>query len=109
VSGAAEECSSVEGEEPTVLTLTDKAAQAIRDLMVGEDLPHDAGMRIATIENDPGALEISLASGPEAGDQVITKSDARVFVEPGAARIVEDGTLDADLSDQGRPEFRLTR
>jgi Fe-S cluster assembly iron-binding protein IscA len=92
-----------------MLTLTDNAVQAIRDLMVGEDLPHDAGMRIASVENDPGTLEISLTSGPETGDQVVTKSDAHVFVESGAARIVEDGTLDADLNDQGHPSFRLFR
>jgi hypothetical protein len=40
---------------------------------------------------------------------VVTKSDAHVFVESGAARIVEDGTLDADLNDQGHPSFRLFR
>ena len=51
-----------------MLTLTDDAVQAIRDLMVGEDLPQNAGMRISAVESDPGSLELSLTSGPQAGD-----------------------------------------
>jgi len=92
-----------------VLTLTDDAVQAIRDLLVGEDLPQDAGMRIAAVESDPGSLELSLTSGPQAGDEVVAREDVRVFLSPEAARIVEDKTLDADVSTQGRPSFRLTR
>ncbi len=92
-----------------MLTLTDDAVQAIRDLMVGEDLPQDAGMRIASVESDPGSLELSLTSGPQTGDEVISRADVRVFLAPDAARIVEDKTLDAEVSTQGRPSFRLTR
>jgi Fe-S cluster assembly iron-binding protein IscA len=92
-----------------VLTLTDDAVQAIRDLLVGEDLPQNAGMRIAAVESDPGSLELSLTSGPQAGDEVVAREDVRVFLSPEAARIVEDKTLDADVSTQGRPSFRLTR
>ncbi len=92
-----------------MLTLTDDAVQAIRDLLVGEDLPQDAGMRIAAVESDPGSLELSLTSGPQAGDEVVAREDVRVFLSPEAARIVEDKTLDADVSTQGRPSFRLTR
>ena len=92
-----------------MLTLTDDAVQAIRDLMVGEDLPQDAGMRIASVESDPGSLELSLTSGPQTGDEVISREDVRVFLAPDAARIVEDKTLDAEVSTQGRPSFRLTR
>ncbi|GGM88516.1 hypothetical protein GCM10010106_39690 [Thermopolyspora flexuosa] len=92
-----------------MLTLTDDAVQAIRDLLVGEDLPQNAGMRIAAVESDPGSLELSLTSGPQAGDEVVAREDVRVFLSPEAARIVEDKTLDADVSTQGRPSFRLTR
>jgi iron-sulfur cluster assembly protein len=91
-----------------VLTLTDDAVQAIRDLMVGEDLPQDAGMRIASVESDPGSLELSLTSGPQTGDEVISREDVRVFLAPDAARIVSDKTLDAELGTPGRPAFRLT-
>jgi iron-sulfur cluster assembly protein len=90
-----------------VLTLTDDAVQAIRDLMVGEDLPQDAGMRIASVESDPGSLELSLTSGPQTGDEVISREDVRVFLAPDAA-IVSDKTLDAELGTPGRPAFRLT-
>lgn len=92
-----------------MLTLTDDAVQAIRDLLVGEDLPQNAGMRIAAVESDPGSLELSLTSGPQAGDEVVAREDVRVFLSPEAARIVGDKTLDADVSAQGRPSFRLTR
>jgi iron-sulfur cluster assembly protein len=92
-----------------VLTLTDNAVSAIRDLMVGEDLPEEAGMRIASTPDDAASLELSLASGPQAGDQVIEKEDVRVFLEGTAAALLDDKKLDAEVSSVGRPSFRVAQ
>ncbi|GAA5079472.1 Fe-S cluster assembly iron-binding protein IscA [Thermocatellispora tengchongensis] len=93
-----------------MLLLTDKAVEAIRDLMVGEDLPREAGLRIAAKPGDQTALELSLASTPDPGDQVIEKEDVRVFVEPRAAALLDDRMLDAEVSPSGRnPSFHVVR
>ncbi|WP_285709101.1 Fe-S cluster assembly protein HesB [Microtetraspora sp. NBRC 16547] len=91
-----------------MLTMTDKAVRAIRDLMVGEYLPHRAGLRIAVKPGEAGALEFSLASDAWSGDQVIEKEDVRVFIDPDAVTLLDDKTLDAESDAHGRPVFRLT-
>ncbi|PZG47563.1 Fe-S cluster assembly protein HesB [Spongiactinospora gelatinilytica] len=92
-----------------MLALTDTAVTAIRDLMVGEDLPADAGLRITLKSGDDASLELSLASAPRPGDQVIEKSQARVFLDPAAAELLSDRSLDADVPPTGHPVFRLPR
>ena len=92
-----------------MLTLTDNAVVAIRDLMVGEDIPSDAGLRISPKADAAGTLELSLADTPEAGDQVVQKEDVRVFVAEEAVPILEDKSLDAQPGSPGQPSFRLDR
>ncbi|MFI6919569.1 Fe-S cluster assembly protein HesB [Nonomuraea spiralis] len=92
-----------------MLTLTDNAVVAIRDLMVGEDVPANAGLRIAPKPDEAGTLEVSLASTPYAGDQVIEQEDVRVFVAEDAAPILDDKSLDAQPGTPGHPTFRLDR
>ncbi|WP_052423065.1 hypothetical protein [Nonomuraea candida] len=92
-----------------MLTLTDNAVVAIRDLMVGEDVPADAGLRISPKADEAGTLEVSLASTPHAGDQVVEKEDVRVFVSEDAVPILDDKALDAQPGTPGQPTFRLDR
>ncbi|WP_090945135.1 hypothetical protein [Nonomuraea jiangxiensis] len=92
-----------------MLTLTDNAVVAIRDLMVGEDVPAEAGLRIAPKVDEAGTLELFLASVPEAGDQVVEKEDVRVFVAEDAVPILDDKSLDAQPGIPGQPMFRLDR
>ncbi|NRQ36737.1 hypothetical protein HII36_33605 [Nonomuraea sp. NN258] len=92
-----------------MLTLTDNAVEAIRDLMVGVEIPKQAGLRIAAKPDEAGALEVSLTSSPWQGDQVIEKEDVRVFVSEEAAPILEDKSLDAQPGTPGHPTFRLDR
>ncbi|KAB8193850.1 Fe-S cluster assembly protein HesB [Nonomuraea phyllanthi] len=92
-----------------MLTLTDNAVEAIRDLMVGEDVPADAGLRISPKPDEAGTLELSLASTPQAGDQVVQKEDVRVFVAEDVAPILDDKSLDAQPGSPGQPAFRLNR
>ncbi|MEO3870448.1 Fe-S cluster assembly protein HesB [Nonomuraea sp. B12E4] len=92
-----------------MLTLTDNAVVAIRDLMVGEDVPAEAGLRIAPKVDEAGTLELFLARVPEEGDQVVEKEDVRVFVAEDAVPILDDKALDAHPGIPGQPTFRLDR
>ncbi|GAA2213181.1 hypothetical protein GCM10009850_086430 [Nonomuraea monospora] len=92
-----------------MLTLTDNAVVAIRDLMVGEDVPADAGLRISPKADEAGTLEVTLTSNPQAGDQVVEKEDVRVFVAEDAVPILDDKALDAQPGAPGQPTFRLDR
>ncbi|MFG1700293.1 Fe-S cluster assembly protein HesB [Nonomuraea sp. NPDC049309] len=92
-----------------MLTLTDNAVVAIRDLLVGENVPAEAGLRIAPKADKAGTLEVTLASMPHAGDQVVEKEDVRVFVAEEAVRILDDKSLDAQPGRPGQPSFRLDR
>ncbi|GIH69750.1 Fe-S cluster assembly protein HesB [Sphaerimonospora thailandensis] len=90
-----------------MLTVTENAVEAIRDLMVGESLPEWAGLRIAAKRDETNALEFSLVSTASSGDEVVEKADVRVFVEPEAVAIVGDKVLDAKPDAAGRRTFRL--
>ncbi|WP_169950449.1 iron-sulfur cluster assembly accessory protein [Microbispora sp. H11081] len=92
-----------------MLTLTDNAVMAIRDLTVGENIPDQAGLRLAPKPGEETSLELSLVSAPQAGDQVIEQADTRVFVDPGVAPALDDKTLDADIGAEGAHAFKLMR
>ncbi|QYC44634.1 Iron-sulfur cluster biosynthesis [Nonomuraea coxensis DSM 45129] len=92
-----------------MLTVTDNAVDAIRDLLVGEDVPPQAGLRIAAKPDEAGTLELSLTSTPEAGDQVIEKGDVRVFVAEDTVAVLDNKSLDARPGSPGHPAFRLDR
>lgn len=86
-----------------MLTLTEHAQTAVRTLTQDPDAPESAGLRIT-----PGneGLELMLVAEPVAGDALIDDGGARVFVEPQAAQLLEEQTLDAQLED-GKVNFFL--
>ena len=94
-----------------MLTLTDQAVAAIRDLTTRPGLPAQTGLRIAPQDTDTeaGGLALSLSAGPQAGDQVIEEADVQVFVQPDAAAVREDTALDAPVSENGDVSFLLQR
>jgi Fe-S cluster assembly iron-binding protein IscA len=83
--------------------LTEHAQTAVRTLTQDPDAPESAGLRI-TPGND--GLELMLVAEPVAGDALIDDGGARVFVEPQAAQLLEEQTLDAQLED-GKVNFFL--
>ncbi|HEY5247010.1 MAG TPA: hypothetical protein VIJ15_00965 [Dermatophilaceae bacterium] len=87
-----------------MLTLTDHAQTAVRTLTEVPQAPESAGLRIA-----PGneGLELVLVAEPVPGDALIDDGGARVFVEPQAAQLLDDATLDAQIED-GQLNFFLT-
>jgi Fe-S cluster assembly iron-binding protein IscA len=90
-----------------VLTLTDHAVAAIRDLTTRPGLPAEAGLRIAPEDSGAGGLTLSLSDGPQAGDQVIEEADVHVFVQSDAAAVLDDKALDAQVNEDGEVSFQL--
>jgi len=82
-----------------MLTLTDSARSAVQALTA--DAPPDAGVRIAVAppsgDGQAAPLTMSIAAAPEPDDQVMDEEGARVFLEPSAAQVLGDQTLDAQL------------
>lgn len=90
-----------------MLTVTENAKAVIRQLTDQPEAPEGAGLRIST---DPtaGALTLSLTPGPNEGDQVMNVPDARVFLEPEAAEILDRKVLDAAIDPDGGVEFAVS-
>ena len=90
-----------------MLTLTDSAVTAIRNLTAQPELPDETGLRIMSQDQGGPAFQVTLAENPADGDQVIESEGARVFLEPGAAVALDDKSLDAQVDDEGTVAFTL--
>lgn len=90
-----------------MLTLTDSAVTAIRNLTAQPELPDETGLRIMSQDQGGPAFQVTLAENPTDGDQVIETEGARVFLEPGAAVALDDKSLDAQVDDEGTVAFTL--
>jgi iron-sulfur cluster assembly protein len=89
-----------------MLTLTENAVSVIRNLTDQQEVPDGAGLRIAT-DPQAGALTLSLAESPAAGDQVVDNSGARLFLDAEAAILLDDKSLDAAVDPEGRVQFAV--
>ena len=91
-----------------MLTLTDSAKEMVRDMVSSGDAPEGSGLRISAAHDEGGApaLSLELASEPAEGDQVLDDEGTRVFLEPGAAALLDDKVLDAERHDD-HYHFRL--
>ena len=89
-----------------MLTVTENAVTAIRTLTESPQLPEASGLRIAT-DASAGALTLSLAPGPQEGDQVVDASGATLFLDPEAAEVLDDKALDAALDADGSVRFEV--
>jgi len=90
-----------------VLTLTNQAVAVIRDLITQPGLPAEAGLRIAPQDGGAGGLALSLAEGPQTGDQVIEDAGVQIYVQPDAADALDDKALDARVHETGEVSFQL--
>ncbi|MBO4208666.1 HesB/IscA family protein [Micromonospora echinofusca] len=90
-----------------MLTMTDNAVLVIRDLTAQQSVPEKGGLRIAS---DPaaGSLSIELVPQPTQGDQVVDSNGARVFLDSGAAELLNDTSMDAEVDDEGVIQFGFT-
>lgn len=90
-----------------MLTLTDNAVSAIRDLTAEQKVPEGAVLRIAT-DPSAGALTLNLVQQPALGDQVVENAGAQVFLDSDAAQLLDDKVLDAAVDPQGGVQFAVT-
>lgn len=92
-----------------MLTVTDEAANVIRQLSKQPELPPTCGLRIGPSRDavDGHALSAELASGPDPQDEVLEVNRVRIFLEPQAARRLADKILDVKQSTGEEPAFRL--
>lgn len=89
-----------------MLTLTDSATTEIRNIIDNPEAPQGCGVRIAS---DPaaGGLSLALAATPAEDDHVLEEAGARVFLEPGAAALLDDKALHAGRDDAGQVQFSV--
>ena len=93
-----------------MLVMTVAAAEVVKSVTSTPQTPDETGLRIvssASEPEDPGALQVTAATGPGENDQVIEAAGARVFLEPQAAAYLDDKVLDAQIDEQGNAHFTL--
>ena len=93
-----------------MLSLTDRAAAAIQVLTSRSELPPDtAGLRIVaaatSLTGNQAQFSASLATGPDAGDEVVESGPARIFLEETAAQVLDGRELDATVDVDGSVKF----
>lgn len=89
-----------------MLAVTDEAITTIRQLTDSSQAPQGAGLRIAANPAD-GSLTVGLAAAPAQGDETVSRSGTSVFLDPDAATLLSDKTLDATSDEAGRVQFIL--
>lgn len=89
-----------------MLTLTENASTIVRDITTQPQYADTAGLRITT-DSDPSSFVIAAVEHAEPDDVVVEQSGATVFLDEGAAQVLDDKILDAALDDEGRVEFAL--
>ena len=94
-----------------MLTLTDNAAVIIHTITTEQEASE--GLRITTRAESGGdtAFAITPSPGPAPQDTVVEAhdGDARVYLEPQAARLLDDQVLDAQVTEEGDVTFLLTQ
>ena len=89
-----------------MLTLTTQAAAEIRNLIEQPEVPEGGGLRIAN-DATAGSLTLSLAALPAEDDEVLDTSGARLFLDPQAAVLLDDKTLDVVPDPEGSVQFTI--
>jgi len=95
-----------------MLMVTENAGQAIETIVANAEMPDGSGLRIDALDQPPApdgsgiTLQLQVARQPAEQDQVVSEGDAKVFIAPSAARMLDDKVLDVRVSeDQDRIQF----
>ncbi|CAM5784077.1 adhesin [Cellulomonas persica] len=89
-----------------MLTLTDNARTAVEALTEQSGLPAESGgLRIA--QQDTGAFDLALVTGPAPGDDVVEAGGARVYVDERTSATLASQQLDVEAAGNGSA-FTLT-
>ena len=88
-----------------MLTMTENAVAVIREITGQNQVPTDAGLRIA--QDVAGSLNLSVSAEPQPGDEVVDEGGARIFLDQEAAPMLADKALDVSMDGQGGVQFML--
>jgi Fe-S cluster assembly iron-binding protein IscA len=96
-----------------MLMVTENAGQAIEALVANAEMPDGSGLRIdapdqsvAAPDRSGAPLQLEVTSEPAEHDQIVSEGDAKVFIAPAAAPILDDKVLDVRVSeDKTRVQF----
>ena len=82
-----------------MLTITSNAAEAIRAIVQGTDVPDEGGIRISIARQNgsQASLELALSPAPMEGDDVLELNGAHVFLDEMASVALDDKSLDAEM------------
>jgi iron-sulfur cluster assembly protein len=99
--------SNQEGGE-RVLALTDSAVEAVKDVVAASDeTAATGGLRLFAEQTEMQTnLQLSIVTLPAEDDEVIEEAGARVFLDPGAASLLDDKVLDAEVAE-GQVAFTI--
>jgi iron-sulfur cluster assembly protein len=95
-----------------MLQVTPVAAEVIKELVTESptaDGQEPSGLRFSLTEdaNSQTALELSVSEAAPGDEVIAAESGARVILEPGAARFLEDKVLDVKQDANGQPAFAI--
>jgi iron-sulfur cluster assembly protein len=90
-----------------MLTLTENASTIIKDITTQPGLADTAGLRISSEVADEPTFAVSAAEAPEPGDHTLDQDGATIYLDQGAAVLLEDKVLDAAVDPEGKVEFAL--
>ena len=100
-----------------MLALTSEATDAIASILSDADAPVGAGIRIEYADTtqsangeraEGSAIRLLIRAAALGGDQIIEDEGARVFLEPGVSRFLDDKVLDVAIDGDG-VEFVLAQ
>jgi iron-sulfur cluster assembly protein len=91
-----------------LLALTDRAVEAVRDVVASSDEASEtSGLRLtAEVAGTQARFKLRVAALPAEDDEVIEEGGARVFVEAEAASLLDGKVLDASV-DQNQVAFTV--
>ena len=90
-----------------LLALTDSAVQAVKYIVSCSEASETGGLRLVAEQvGTQTNFQLSVVPLPAEDDEVIEEQDARVFLEPEAASLLDDKVLDATV-EQNKVEFTI--
>jgi Fe-S cluster assembly iron-binding protein IscA len=100
--------STAEQSKGTVmLTLTDSASTAVKNIAERNADAAEAGLRISTEPIGGTDFTVAITPAPNPTDTIVESDGAKVFLEENAARALESKILDAQLDDDGSIHFAI--
>jgi Fe-S cluster assembly iron-binding protein IscA len=87
-----------------MLTLTENAGTVVSGLVARATDVDTAGLRI---QPGPDRFDLAIADAPTPEEVVIEQGDARVFMEPPIAEVLDAMVLDAQIDGNGGISFGL--